>query len=288
MAMSVRVVAYTAVDMAALAETGYIPHDSVDHPDEPVMFLERGPNEWQVNPAWREWQRNTIPTDIDELHECAGRRCYNSWHRPNPKTATNKGYLDNILTTEHFSVVAHGHVTYAVEGVSRALLLELERHQKKSHLNFSVVSQRYVDHSQAEMVIPPLLAPHLDEQLHEPPADGGPDPYEYGWTVRDELEAITENAQDAYRWLEKFMERKGYGRKQIRGAVRAVLPENTETKFLVTASVRGWRDVLEQRLPFSADEEIRLFAVEILRGLIRVAPNSVQDYAEAYEEVLNK
>lgn len=243
------------------------------------MFLVKGPQEWLTNPEWKEWQRNTIPRYIDELHEIGGRRCYNSWPRPNPATATNAGYLKNIIDVGHYSVLAHGHVTFSVEGVSRALLLELERHQKKSHLNFSVVSQRYVDHSGAELVIPPLLAAHLDEELHEAEM-------EYGWTVRQELEAIMENAQDAYRYLEKFMERKGYAKKQIRGAVRAVLPENTETKFLVTASVRGWRDVLEQRLPKTADEEIRLFAVEVLKELIRLAPNSVQDFAAEYADAL--
>src|SRR5690606_11765045 len=32
----------------------------------------------------------------DELAEVAGRLCYQSWDRPNPKTATNEGYLANI------------------------------------------------------------------------------------------------------------------------------------------------------------------------------------------------
>lgn len=277
--MRVKAVASTQIDYSALEGMGYIPHHDLPHPDEPEMFLVKGPQEWLTNPEWKEWQRNTIPRYIDELHEIGGRRCYNSWPRPNPATATNAGYLKNIIDVGHYSVLAHGHVTFSVEGVSRALLLELERHQKKSHLNFSVVSQRYVDHSGAELVIPPLLAAHLDEELHEAEM-------EYGWTVRQELEAIMENAQDAYRYLEKFMERKGYAKKQIRGAVRAVLPENTETKFLVTASVRGWRDVLEQRLPKTADEEIRLFAVEVLKELIRLAPNSVQDFAAEYADAL--
>lgn len=273
--MRVKALASTVIDYRALEDMGYIPHDQLDHPDEPETFIEFGDGMSLVSPEWKAWRKQNIPGDIDELHEIGGRRCYNSWPRPNPATATNAGYLKNIIGVGHYSVLAHGHVTFSVEGVSRALLLELERHQKKSHLNFSVVSQRYVDHSRAELVIPPLLAQHLDEELHEPPT-------ELSWTVGDELDAIMENAQDAYKWLEKFMERKGYGKKQIRGAVRSVLPENTETKFLVTASVRGWRDVLEQRLPKTADEEIRLFAVEVLRELIRLAPNSVQDFSVEY------
>lgn len=279
--MRVKAVASTQIDYSALEGMGYIPHEDLPHPEEPEMFLIKGPQEWLTNPEWLQWHRDTIPRYIDELHEIGGRRCYNSWHRPNPATATNAGYLGNIIGVGHFSVLAHGHVTFSVEGVSRALLLELERHQKKSHLNFSVVSQRYVDHSRAEFVIPPLLEGHLDELLHEDSEIA-----DFPWTVRDELDAIMDNCQDAYKWLEKFMERKGYAKKQIRGAVRSVLPENTETKFLVTASVRGWRDVLEQRLPKTADEEIRLFAVEVLKELIRLAPNSVQDFAAEYADAL--
>src|SRR5688500_8341126 len=70
--------------------------------------------------------------DIDELAELAGRNCYQSWHRPSPKTATNHGYLHNIISQQHFSVMEHGSVTFYVEGVSRSLLAELSRHRHLS------------------------------------------------------------------------------------------------------------------------------------------------------------
>lgn len=286
--LSVKAVAYTQIDYQALAETGYIDHWTVNEPTEPDSVIVTGDavvDGWidvAPNPAWNEWVKEHIPTEIDELHEFSGRNCYKSWGRPNPETQSNNTYLKkSIIDSGHWSVLAHGHVSFYVSGVSRALLLELERHSKKSHLNFSVVSQRYVDHRNAEFVIPPLLEKHLDEPL-------GIERSEYGWTVKDELEAAVENAQDAYQWLEKFMEAKGYKRKEIRGSVRAVLPENTETSFVVTASIRGWRDVLEQRLDPAADIEIRLFAIEVLRELIRLAPNSVQDFAEQYANDLGE
>ena len=47
------------------------------------------------SPAEVPWE-----TDADggqALAEFAGRACYQSWTKPNPKTASNAGYLDHIL-----------------------------------------------------------------------------------------------------------------------------------------------------------------------------------------------
>src|SRR5690606_39415906 len=92
--------------------------------------------------------------EADELAEVAGRLCYQSWDRPNPRTATNRGYLANIIAQGHESVLEHASVTFYVEGVSRALLAELTRHR---HLSSSGVSQRFVDSPQLEMVSPTIM-----------------------------------------------------------------------------------------------------------------------------------
>lgn len=254
------VVASTVVNYDALRESGYIPHrDTLVEPKAEDSIE-----------VWDAWADAILAEEyIDELHEAAGRGCYQSWPRPNPATASNAGYLGHILDVGHLSVMGHGHVTFYVEGVSRALLLELERHAEHMNINFSVVSQRYVDHSEAKFVIPPILEKHLDEPLYDPDVD-------WKWTVGDQLEAMMEEAQDGYRRLATFMERKGYKRKEIRGAVRAVLPENTETKFFVTGSVRAWIDIITKRLTDQADAEIRNFAREVLLQLKQKAPNSVQ------------
>lgn len=83
--------------------------------------------------------------DADDLAEQAGRLCYLSWNRPNPATATNKGYLANIIAQGHFSVLEHASATFYIDGVTRNFTHELIRHR---HLSFSEVSQRYVDVSE--------------------------------------------------------------------------------------------------------------------------------------------
>jgi len=62
-------------------------------------------------------------TDADggeALVEFAGRACYESWDKPNPRTATNAGYLRHILEVGHLSLLEHASVTFYITGISRS------------------------------------------------------------------------------------------------------------------------------------------------------------------------
>src|SRR5262245_62265627 len=91
----------------------------------------------------------------EALAEFAGRACYQSWHKPNPSTATNAGYLRHILEVGHLSVLEHGSVTFYISGISRSLTHELIRHR---HFSYSQLSHRYVQVSDAGMVDPDVEA----------------------------------------------------------------------------------------------------------------------------------
>ena len=58
-----------------------------------------------------------------------------------------------------------------------------------------------------------------------------------------------------------------------RQAARAVLPNATETKIVVTANARAWRHFIEMRASEHAEPEIRKLAITILRVLQQEAPN---------------
>jgi len=206
-----------------------------------------------------------LVADIDELAELAGRTCYQSWNRPNVKTASNEGYLSNIISQQHFSVMEHGSVSFYVEGVSRSLLAELSRHR---HLSFSVLSQRYVDANSLADVYPPILYELEDAQ------------YDAAEKVLDEVIDVT---MQAYNALVEIFTNNGYERKQAREAARAVLPNMTDTPMVVTGNIRAWRDVLSKRYHIAADREIQGFAEEVLKHLRVLAPNCVQDIGEKYE-----
>lgn len=204
------------------------------------------------------------PVDADHLSEFAGRACYQSWNRPNPKTASNKSYLSHILEIGHESVLAHASATFYIEGVSRSLTHELVRHR---FLAFSQLSQRYVDESNAEGVMPPVVKHLRDEAMGDE-------------TVGDVWQTAFQDAQRAYRFLNAALARLGVPRKQAREAARSVLPNAIETKIVVSGNLRAWRDFLKLRLSSGADAEIRLLAQEILKQLKEIAPNSFQDFKE--------
>jgi thymidylate synthase (FAD) len=203
-----------------------------------------------------------IPTAIDELAELAGRNCYQSWDRPNPKTASNEGYLKNIIEQNHISVMEHGSVSFYATGVSRSLLAELTRHR---HLSFSVVSQRYVDANDLDVVYPPII-----------------DELEDCWDAHDLLKEAGAHSKHAYNALVKIFMENGYKRKEAREAARAVLPNMMDTPLVVTGNIRAWRDVLGKRYHIAADREIQEFATQVLGHLRVLAPNSVQDIGEKY------
>jgi thymidylate synthase (FAD) len=206
----------------------------------------------------------SVPSSIDELAELAGRNCYQSWNRPNPKTASNENYLANIISQAHFSVMEHGSITFYVEGVSRSLLAELTRHR---HLSFSVVSQRYVDANDLMPVIPPIV--------------GLLSPSDQAWTEAD-LKQHWNAGLDMYNNLVELFVSHGYKRKEAREAARAVLPNMTDSPMVVTGNIRAWRDVLLKRYHLAADKEIQEFATQVLGHLRVLAPNCVFDIGDKY------
>lgn len=202
---------------------------------------------------------------MEDLIEFGGRACYQSFHKPNEATRSNHAYIANIIAQEHESVLEHASVSFYVEGVSRNLLLELERHR---HISFSVLSQRFVDGTQARWVAPPAI---VDE------ASGA---YNLSEETAQMLDEVQYKAKLAYVAVEKELLGRGMTRKQAREAARAILPGGTETKFLVTGNLRAWRDVLKKRYSVHADAEIRQFAEAVLQLLKHEAPAVFADFPD--------
>ncbi|NUT31871.1 MAG: FAD-dependent thymidylate synthase [Hamadaea sp.] len=217
------------------------------------------------------WTHFEPPADVawstdaeggEALAEFAGRACYQSWGKPNPATATNAGYIHHILEVGHLSVIEHGSVTFYFTGVSRSFTHELIRHR---HFSYSQLSQRYVPEREAAMVEPEVIA--SDPELHK------------------RFVAASEAAVQAYNDLLEGLEAKfsdvpnaTLRRKQARQAARAVLPNATETRIVVTGNYRAWRHFIAMRATEHADVEIRELAIECLRQLQSVAPNVFNDF----------
>lgn len=203
--------------------------------------------------------------DIDLLHEFAGRACYKSWDKPNPKTEANEDYLNHIIESAHVSVMEHGQISLYVEDVSRSLLLELERHGRNSHLSFSVESQRYVSTSKhhPDPIIPPLFK------------DSG----DAGAIAEENLRNHYQRSLALYDLTYADLRESGIPVKQAREAARSFLPNATPVDFVVTADIRGWREVIAKRNYEGADAQIQEFAGLVLDAVREYAPASMQDFA---------
>ena len=62
-------------------------------------------------------------------------------------------FLTKLVDMGHESPIEHAYFTFAIEGVSRALLAQITRHRIAS---FSVQSQRYVRENAFDFVVPAL------------------------------------------------------------------------------------------------------------------------------------
>ena len=194
---------------------------------------------------------NPGATDAETLVEFAGRSCYQSFHRPNPKTARTANYLERTLFDQaHWSIAEHATATVYITGVSRAFTHELIRHR---HLSYSQLSQRFVDEGNANIVIPPALR--------------GDEP-----TVN----AAATFAIEAYKDTANAMIENGVPRKKAREAARAILPNAIETRIVVTGNLRAWNEVIARRTAPDADAEM----IEVM-GMVRdalkpIAPNIIK------------
>ena len=192
-------------------------------------------------------------TDADggqALVEFAGRACYQSWSKPNPKTATNAAYLQHIIDVGHFSVLEHASVSFYITGLSRSCTHEVVRHR---HFSYSQLSQRYVPEDDAQL-----------EELFLAAADSSRAAYA---ELLAKLEAKLTDLPNAT-----------LRRKQARQAARAVLPNATETRIVVTGNYRAWRHFVAMRASEHADVEMRRLAIACLRQLVDVAPAVFADF----------
>jgi thymidylate synthase (FAD) len=204
-------------------------------------------------------------TDADggqALLEFAGRACYQSWSKPNPKTATNAGYLQHIIDVGHLSVLEHASVSFYITGISRSCTHELIRHR---HFSYSQLSQRYVPENESQIVLPPGLED--DDELRR--------------ILIEAADASRATYADLLSRLEaKFADQPNaiLRRKQARQAARAVLPNATETRIVVTGNYRAWRHFIAVRASEHADVEIRRLAIACLRQLVGAAPAVFGDF----------
>jgi len=149
-------------------------------------------------------------------------------------------FVAKVLESGHDSPIEHVSFTFAIEGVSRACTHQLVRHRIAS---YSQQSQRYVDGSDFDYVLPPNIA-----RIPE---------------AKARFEAFLEEVGSAYRDLKKMLEDAGRAEKAKEDA-RFVLPQAAESKIVVTMNCRSLLHFFELRCCMRAQWEIRAVANQML------------------------
>jgi thymidylate synthase (FAD) len=230
--------------------------------------------------------------DAVKIGAFAAKGCYDSFG------ATGRANIKNqeaILEHQHGSVLEHITFTFFIEGITRGLSLESNRHRQ---LAVSQRSTRYTAEEDAAIVLEPYYA-----NLYEKYRPWIEDPMKDDITPEfdiDELNLLVahitamEQSFNSYErdvaWLMKKNPLKLEGfdlRKWARGKARNVLPHALETRITYTGNVRAWRWFIESRSDKHAEPEIRRLANHILAVLADEAPTYFQDFevSEVYDDI---
>lgn len=212
----------------------------------------------------------THTPDADKLVAAAAKLCYSAADvdtlLDNLTAEKVESFIERLADLGHESPIEHASYTFAVEGVSRALLAQLTRHRIAS---YSVQSQRYVDKAEFAYIIPPSIE-------------------ERGGIVLDEFENIMRRIQVIYELLRIGLTDyhtaelidKGYteseaaakAEKLANEDARFVLPNACDTRIIFTMNARSLHNFFRLRCCNRAQWEIRAMADEMLKLCREVSP----------------
>jgi len=177
--------------------------------------------------------------------EHAGRVCYRSERRGERRGERGK-FLRARVREGHESIVEHASATFEISGISRACSHQLVRHRIAS---YSQESQRYVDMSDPEWVLPPSIASDLE--------------------ARSAWERFSDDVQSTYRTLREL----GVSKEDA----RFTLPNATSTRIVVTMNFRELLHLFRLRISPAAQWEIRDVCVRMLELVYPLAPSIFGD-----------
>jgi thymidylate synthase (FAD) len=160
-----------------------------------------------------------------------------------------------IVASKHTSTLEGISFTFAIEGVSRALLAQLTRH--RVGFSYSVQSQRYVKFGSGDRsggfdyVVPESVANNPKEEFHGDTAEYFYDVMEDLQRAYDKLRGMGVPAEDA----------------------RAVLPNAAACNLVMTANLRALLEFYSKRKPGNgAQAEIANLAEALKDAVISVEP----------------
>lgn len=179
--------------------------------------------------------------------------------------AKTRNFIEKQLSRGHYGPFEHPQITFTVEGVSRVTMAQITRHR---HLTFDVQSQRYVDFSDTEAIMPKSLqdGERNITKSGEDSADADTELHKFDY------EYITEAAYEAY----QNMVDDGVPKEDA----RYVLPLGTPVNMTFSGNARTFLHLLNLRDKADAQWEIRELADMLLDELFEWMPYTFEWYAE--------
>ena len=229
-------------------------------------------------------------TDMERLGAFSAKGCYDSFGENGRPCVDNQR---EVIAHKHGSVLEHSYASLFIEGVSRALTLEMNRHRL---LNISQRSTRYTKEEDAAIVLEPFYAQLWDkhnlrwedDKLYMGSARITAEDTEalpIGLGLVSDFVLSSHKAVQAYvRQVHTMMEWNPHNlsgfdlRKWARGKARNILPHALETRVTYTANMRAWRWFIEARSDRHAEAEIRRLAENVLVALKPLAPIYFEDF----------
>jgi thymidylate synthase (FAD) len=179
------------------------------------------------------------------------------------KTAS---FVSMISELGHNSTIEHASFTFGIEGVSRAFLAQITRHRLAS---YSVKSQRYVNETNFEYVIPPEI-----EKVPEAKAEFLKAMEEDKRHYEKISELLTEkHKQELLNSGKNEKEAAKAAEKMANEDARFVLPNACETKMICTFNARELLHFFSLRCCNRAQWEIREVAQMMLKLVKPIAPD---------------
>lgn len=187
-----------------------------------------------------------VTPHAEKIIELAGRTAYKSFEKITDASAGE--FIGRIVRNGHESVLEHASASIRVKGISRACSHQIVRHRLAS---YTQSSQRYVDESGAEFVVPPSIAQ----------CEAYRDLYMRHLTLVGEM----------YECLKKA----GIPSEDA----RFVLPNACATEIVMSANFREWRHFLTVCGDPHAQWEIRELALQVYEILSKEAPSVFADFS---------
>lgn len=218
-----------------------------------------------------------ILTEIDSKKiishlEVCGRTCYKSEDLITDESG--KKFIKSIIKSHHDSVLEHISITVKFI-TSRAVLAQLTRHRLNS---FSVESQRYCNYNKDKFNngVTFIQPTWVEESLVGD--------YEIKWMgvygADVEISSLIDKPTNRWFWNCAVSERdylrlihEGWSPEQA----REVLNNSTKTEIMMTANLRQWRAIFNQRCKMDAQSEIRNLMDGLLKELQEKLPSVFED-----------